>query len=92
MQNIAKFLGLAYLIQFIASFISSPLFDAALGAGAISEKLTYLSNNQLLIHSSIIVQLITCLGIAMMSVLLYVVLEDENKPIGTLKLGGKREM
>ena len=86
MQNIAKLLGLAYLIQFIASFISSPLFDAALGTGTISEKLTYLSNNMLLIHSSIIVQLITCLGIAMMSVLLYVVLEEENKPIALLAL------
>jgi hypothetical protein len=85
-KNIAKVLGLAYLIQFIASFISSPLFDTALGPGTISEKLTYLSNNLLLIHSSIVVQLITCLGIAMMSILLYVVLEDENKPIALLAL------
>ena len=85
-ENIAKFLGLAYLIQFIASFISSPIFDAALGSGTISEKLTNLSNNILLLHTSIVVQLITCFGIAMMTVLLYVVLEEENKPMALLAL------
>ena len=85
-ENIAKFLGLAYLIQFIASFISSPIFDAALGSGTISEKLTNLSNNILLLHTSIVVQLITCFGIAMMTVLLYVVLEEKNKPMALLAL------
>ena len=85
-ENIAKFLGLAFLIQFIASFISSPIFDAALGSGTISEKLTNLSNNILLLHTSIVVQLITCFGIAMMTVLLYVVLEKENKPMALLAL------
>jgi hypothetical protein len=85
-ENIAKFLGLAFLIQFIASFISSPIFDAALGSGTISEKLTNLSNNILLLHTSTVVQLITCFGIAMMTVLLYVVLEEENKPMALLAL------
>ena len=85
-ENIAKFLGLAYLIQFIASFISSPIFDAALGSGTISEKLANLSNNILLLHTSIVVQLITCFGIAMMTVLLYVVLEEEIKPMALLAL------
>ena len=85
-ENIAKFLGLAYLIQFIASFISSPIFDAALGSGTISEKLANLSNNILLLHTSIVVQLITCFGIAMMTILLYVVLEEEIKPMALLAL------
>jgi hypothetical protein len=85
-KNTAKLLGIAYLIQFIASFLSTPLFDAALGSGTISEKLTNLSNNILLLHASIVVQLITCLGITMMSVLLYVVLEKENKPMALLAL------
>ena len=85
-ENTAKLLGLAYLIQFIASFLSTPIFDAALGSGAISDKLTNLSNNILLLHTSIVVQLITCFGIAMMTVLLYVVLEEENKPMALLAL------
>ena len=85
-ENTAKLLGLAYLIQFIASFLSTPIFDAALGSGAISDKLTNLSNNILLLHTSIVVQLITCFGIAMMTVLLYVVLEKENKPMALLAL------
>ena len=85
-ENTAKLLGLAYLIQFITSFLSTPIFDAALGSGAISDKLTNLSNNILLLHTSIVVQLITCFGIAMMTVLLYVVLEEENKPMALLAL------
>ena len=85
-KNTAKFLGIAYLIQFIASFLSTPLFDTALGSGTISEKLTNLSNNILLLHTSIVVQLITCSGIAMMTILLYVVLEKENKPMALLAL------
>ena len=85
-ENTAKLLGLAYLIQFITSFLSTPIFDAALGSGAISDKLANLSNSILLLHTSIVVQLITCFGIAMMTVLLYVVLEEENKPMALLAL------
>lgn len=85
-ENTAKLLGLAYLIQFIASFLSTPIFDTALGSGTTSDKLTNLSNNTLLLHTSIVVQLITCFGIAVMTVLLYVVLEKENKPMALLAL------
>jgi hypothetical protein len=85
-ENTAKFLGLAYLIQFIASLLSAPIFDIAIGSGTISDKLTNISNNMLLLHTSIVVQLITCFGIAMMTVLLYVVLEKENKAMALLAL------
>ncbi|MGY5878936.1 MAG: DUF4386 domain-containing protein [Candidatus Thorarchaeota archaeon] len=85
-KNIPKLLGIAYLIQFVASLVSGPLSDAATGTGSMSENLVSISNNVLLMRASILATLITSLGIIVMTVLLYVVLQKENKIIALVAL------
>ncbi len=85
-KNIPKFLGIAYLIQFIGSLLSGILSDVAIGSGTISENLVSVSNNLLLMRTSIVAELVTCLGIILMTVFLYVVLEKVNRTIALVAL------
>ena len=85
-KNTPKILGIAYLIQFIGSLLSGILSDMAIGSGTISENLVSVSNNLLLMRTSIVAELVTCLGIILMTVFLYVVLEKENRTIALVAL------
>lgn len=85
-KNIPKLLGIAYLVQFVASLLSDPLSSAAIGSGSMSENLVSIANNAMLMRISIIIELVTALGIIVMTVLLYVVLQKQNKIISLLAL------
>ncbi|MBE0526505.1 MAG: DUF4386 domain-containing protein [Candidatus Thorarchaeota archaeon] len=85
-KNIPKLLGFAYLVQFIASLLSDPLRSAAIGTGNMSENLVSIADNVLLLRFNIIIDLVTALGIIVMTVLLYVVLQKENKIIALVAL------
>ena len=67
------------MIQFVASLLSDPLHNAAMGSGSMAEKLVSISNNVMLMRVSIIADIVTSLGIIIMTVLLYVVLQKQNK-------------
>ncbi|MGY5876172.1 MAG: DUF4386 domain-containing protein [Candidatus Thorarchaeota archaeon] len=85
-RNIPKLLGAAYLVQFVASLLSDPLSSAALGSGSMSEKLVNISNNVMLMRVSILADWITSLGIIVMTVLLYIVLQNQNKVLSLVAL------
>ena len=85
-KSTPKLLGVAYLIQFVASLLSGPLSDAATGSGSISEKLVSISSNVMLMRVSIVAEVVTSLGIIIMTVLLYVVLQKQNKTIALVAL------
>lgn len=78
-KDTAKLLGIAYLIQFVASLLSDPLHSAAMGSGSMAEKLVSISSNVMLMRVSIIADIVTSLGIIVMTVLLYAVLQKQNK-------------
>ncbi len=84
--KIPKLLGVAYLIQFVASLLSGSLIDAAIGTGDMSDQLVNISNNLLLMRIGIIAELITGTGIIVMTVLLYIVLRDQDKIISLVAL------
>ena len=85
-KNIPRFLGIAYLIQFVASFFNDALFNAATGSGDTLEKIVNISNNVILMRLSVFSILITGLGIIAMTVLLYIVLQNQSKPLALLAL------
>ena len=85
-KNIPRFLGIAYLIQFIGSMFNDTLFNAATGSGDTLEKIVNISNNTMLMRLSIFSILITSLGIIAMTVLLYIVLQNQSKPLALLAL------
>jgi len=78
-KNTPKLLGIAYLIQFVGSLLSDPLYGTAMGSGTVFEKLVRISSNVIVMRAAIIAELVTSLGIIVMTVLLYIVLQKHNK-------------
>jgi hypothetical protein len=62
-RNIPRFLGAAFLIVFVASILSGSLQESAIGTGSMSDTLISISNNLTLMRLSILVELVTSLGI-----------------------------
>jgi len=85
-ENIPKLLGLAYLVQFIASLLSGPLIDTALGTGDMSDQLVSISSNLFLMRLGIFTELITAIGIIVMTVLLYIVLNEQDRTLSLIAL------
>ena len=72
-KNTPRLLGAAFLIVFVASMLSGSLLNSAIGSGSISDNLVNISNNLTLMRISILVELVTSLGIVVLAALLYVV-------------------
>ena len=86
-KNTIKLLGAAFLTVFIASLLSGALLDSAVGSGSISDNLISISNNITLMRISILIELVTSIGIVVLAMLLYVVLHNQNKVIALVALG-----
>ncbi len=85
-ESIPKLLGLAYLVQFAASLLSGSLIDIAIGTGDMADQLVSISNNLFLMRLGIITELITALGIIVMTILLYIVLRDQDETLSLIAL------
>jgi hypothetical protein len=86
-RNVPRLLGVAFLIVVFTSLGSSLLLMSAVGPGGISENLADISNRPTLIRLFILADLITSLGIIVLAVLLYVVLNKQNKIMALVALG-----
>ena len=86
-KNTIRLLGAAFLIVFVASMLSGSLLNAAIGSGSISDNLVSISSNLTLMRISILVELVTSIGIVVLAVLLYVVLHKQNEIIALVALG-----
>ena len=86
-KNTIRLLGAAFLTVFVASLLSGALLDSAVGSGSISDNLINISNNITLMRISILVELVTSIGIIVLAMLLYVVLHNQNKIIALVALG-----
>ena len=86
-KNIPKLLGAAFLFVFAASLISTQLVASIVGSGSISEILVNISASLTLMRISILVGLVTSVGIVVLAILLYVVLRKQNKSIALIALG-----
>ena len=86
-KNTSRLLGAAYLFVLAASLSSGALSDLSLLSGSISESFTNISKNLTQMRISILVELLTCVGIVVLAVLLFVVLNKQNKIIALVALG-----
>jgi len=82
-----RLLGAAFLIVFVASMLSGALLNAATGSGSISDILVSISNNLTLMRISILVELVTSIGIVVLAALLYIVFHKQHKIIALVALG-----
>ena len=86
-KNTPRLLGAAFLIVIVASMLSGSLLNAAIGSGSISDNLVNIANNLTLMRISILVELVTSIGIIVLAALLYAVLHKQNKIIALVALG-----
>jgi hypothetical protein len=82
-----RLLGAAFLLVFVASLLSGTLLDSATGSGSMSDKLVSISNNLTLMRASILVELVTSLGIVALASLLYIVLHNQHRVVALVALG-----
>lgn len=82
-----RLLGAAFLFVFVASITAAVLSVITLLSGSITESFVNISNNLLQMRLSILVELLTSVGIVVLAVLLYVVLHNQNKIIAMVALG-----
>ena len=87
-KNAPRFLGMAFLFVFIVSLISGMLFKTAVGTDTnITDILSHISNNPGLIQTSVLFGIINSSGIVILALLLYTVLNKQNKIVALFALG-----
>jgi hypothetical protein len=85
-KSTPKFLGIAYLIQFVGSLLSDPILNASMGEGSTGERLVSISSNVLFLRAGIIAEIVTVIGIVVMTVLLFIILQHQNKTLALVAL------
>lgn len=83
----SRLLGAAFLIVLVTSLTYGALSDLTLLSGGISESFVNISNNLTRMRISILFELLSCFGIVVLAVLLFVVLNKQNRIIALVALG-----
>jgi len=87
-KNTPRLLGAAFLLQAIASLVSGLfLLQPLIVPGNIIESMTNIANNVLQMRASIMVEMLTVIGIIMIGVLMYVVLKKQDVKIAIVAMG-----
>ena len=86
-MNTIRFLGAAQLFVFAASLLSNQLLKSVVGSGDISDALVNISENISRMRISTLVALLNCIGIVILGVLFYIVLNEQNKILALVALG-----
>ena len=87
-KNTPRFLGAAFLLQAVASLVSGLfLLQPLIVPGNIIDSMTNISNNAMQIRASIVVEMITAIGIVILGVLLYITLKKISMKIALVGLG-----
>jgi len=85
-KNTPRLLGAVFLLQAIAAVVWTYLLSSLIVTGDISASMANIANNALQIRASIVVTMITAIGIAMLGALLYIVLHKQNKTIALIAM------
>ena len=85
-KNTPRFLGAAFLLQAVASLAWTLLLEQLIVSGNITDIMTDIANNALLMRASIVGEMITTIGIVLLGVLLYVTLKKQNRTIALVAL------
>jgi hypothetical protein len=87
-NNASRVLGVAFLLQAVTSLVSGAiLLKPLLVPGNITESMTNIANNALLVRASIFGDVITAIGIVFLGAILFVTLRKQNENIALVALG-----
>jgi len=84
--RLPRYLGAAFVFQFATS-LSAGLLSASILAGSIAEVLTNVSSEPWQMRMTIALELLTSIGIIVMTSLLYVVLKDQGRAVALVGVG-----
>jgi len=88
MTRTSRVLGIAFLLQFVTSFSNGVFLKPALIVpDSISESLTRIANNPLLMRAYILVDMLTALGIIFLGSVLFLTLRKRNETMALVALG-----
>ena len=87
-KNTPRLLGAAFLLQAVAAAVGGLiLLEPIIVPGNIVDTMTNIANNTLQMRASIVLEMITAIGIVMLGVLMYLVLRNQNKNIAIMAMG-----
>ena len=87
-KNTPRLLGAAFLLQAVAALVwSAFLLPPLIVSDSITDTMTNIANNALQMRASIVVTMITAIGIVMLGALLFVTLKKQNMNIALVALG-----
>ncbi len=87
-KNTPRLLGAAFLLQAVASAVAGLiLLEPLIVPGNIIASMTNIANNTLQMRASIVLHMITAIGIVLLGALLFVVLKKQNVKIALVALG-----
>jgi len=86
-KNTPRLLGAAFLLQAIASLVSTFLLTPLIVPGNITASMTNIANNATQMRASIVGEMIAVMGIVMLGALLYLTLKKQNRKIALVALG-----
>ncbi|MGC1378822.1 MAG: DUF4386 domain-containing protein [Anaerolineales bacterium] len=84
----SRVLGVAFLLQFVTSFSSGAfLRQAWLVPGSISETMLKIANNPWLMRATILLDMLTALGVIFLGAMLFLTLREQNEKMALTGLG-----
>jgi hypothetical protein len=87
-KNTPRFLGAAFLLQAVASAVAGlVLLRPLIIPDNIVESMTNMANNVIRVRAGIMVEMITVIGLVILSVLLFILLKKQNMNIALVALG-----
>lgn len=87
-KNLSRYLGAAFLLQFITSFGSGVFLSQAwIVPDDIHQTLINVANNAGLVRINILVDVVTALGIIFLGAMLYLALRKQNETLALIGLG-----
>jgi hypothetical protein len=83
----SRFLGVAFLLQFVTSFSSGVFLNSAWSVpGNISETMLKIAANPGLMRANILVDMLTALGVIFLGVVLFITLRKQNEKMALTAL------
>ena len=86
-KNTPRLLGIAFLIQAVASLLSESVSDSLIDLDSIPNSMVNISNSPITMQAGIVGRLATAVGILLLTILLYTTLKSQNKVIARWAFG-----
>lgn len=85
--SVPRLLGATFLVVIVISLISGALLSSAVGSGSVSDLLTHLADNVMVMRLSILAGMANSVGVVVLAALLYAMLKEQSRIVALIALG-----